>query len=132
MTGLHMKHQPEKLWRCPACSRPFVHKPPTHACGRWTVADHFAGKPRAWVVFEALLHAARDCGPVKAVADKHHIVLHGHDHAFAEIEPDSGWLHGQLMLSSPRKPLHKFELHAPDEIDDRFCELLQQAYAGRH
>ena len=48
MSGLHLEHAPERLWRCPRCSRPFASQPPTHACGRWTVADHFAGKPRAY------------------------------------------------------------------------------------
>jgi len=126
MTGLHLEHAPGQLWRCPTCRRPFSHKPPTHACGRWTVADHFAGKPRAWVVYEALIDAARDCGPVKAVADEAHIVFQHHRHPFAEVVPHSGWLEGRLLLKPPKK----FELHAPDEIDARFLELIQQAYTG--
>src|SRR5262245_43716378 len=114
MTGLHMKHAPQQLWRCPTCSRPFSHKPATHAGGKWTVSDHFAGKPRAWVVYEALLEAARDCGHVKAIADSTHIVLQAH-RTFAEILPHSGFLQGKLVLVSPKKHVHAFELHAPDE-----------------
>src|SRR5688572_8676687 len=127
MTGLHLKHAPENLWRCPTCSRPFAHQPATHACGRWTVADHFAGKPRAWVMYEALIAAARGSGPVKAVAEKAQIVLRGR-HRFAEIAPHAGWLHVRLLVPEPGK--HAFELHTPDELDDRFLELLREAYLG--
>src|SRR5262249_21654473 len=109
-------------------SRPFAHKPATHSCGRWTVADHFAGKPRAWVMYEALISAARGSGPVKAVADERHITFESRNHhAFAEISVQSGWLEGRLLTKAPKK----FELHAPDEIDERFCQLLNDAYSGR-
>lgn len=127
MTGLHLKHAPQSLWRCPTCRRPFSHKPATHACGRWTVADHFAGKPRAWVVYEALIDAARDLGPVKAIADEAHIVFQARNHhPFAEVAPTAAWLEGRLLLKAPKK----FELHAPDELDERFLQLLQEAYTA--
>ncbi|MBL8951047.1 MAG: hypothetical protein JNK82_09740 [Myxococcaceae bacterium] len=126
MTGLHRIHQTDKLWRCPVCRRPFSSKPATHACGKWTVADHFAGKPRAWVVYEALLDAARDCGPVKQVADEKHVEFHGR-HVLVLVEPHSGWLTGHVVLGGSKK--HTFELHAPDEIDEALRAALQQAYA---
>jgi hypothetical protein len=91
------------------------------------VADHFAGKPRAWVMYEALISAARGSGPVKAVADETHLTLQSRNHhAFAELSAHSGWLEVRLLLRAPKK----FELHAPDELDDRFCKLLHDAYRG--
>ncbi len=129
MTGLHMKHAPHELWRCPTCHRPFAQKPHTHACGKWTVADHFAGKPRAWVVYEALIEACREHGAVKAVAAEAHITLESRLHApFAEVVPHSGFVQGRLLLTAPRKHAHAFELHAPDELDERFLALLRDAY----
>jgi transposase-like protein len=35
------------LWRCPDCRRQFTNRNQSHACGRYTLASHFAGKPRA-------------------------------------------------------------------------------------
>ena len=33
------------LWPCPACGRAFANANQSHACGRYELEDHFAGKP---------------------------------------------------------------------------------------
>jgi predicted RNA-binding Zn-ribbon protein involved in translation (DUF1610 family) len=54
------------MWKCPACGRLFANRSQAHACGQWTVADHFRGKPKHLrKLFDRFLTMIRRHGPVR-------------------------------------------------------------------
>jgi len=56
--------QRPRLWRCKACGRPFANRHQSHACGRFTLAHHFRGKPAAIrALFRAVVAVVRSNGP---------------------------------------------------------------------
>lgn len=57
------------LWACPECGRSFVTRNANHSCGRWSLEDAFAGRPRQIRdLFDALHAAVARFGPVTLVA----------------------------------------------------------------
>ena len=131
------------LWRCPRCGRQFANRNQTHACGRYRLADHFAGcEPQVVATFRALVAAARRNGPVKVLAEKTRIAFQVRM-SFAAFTLRRHRLHGHVVLArrresprftkvwvaSPRNQVHEFRLHAPDDVDDEVADWLREAYA---
>ena len=58
------------LWTCPRCQKQFVTPRMYHSCQVRTVDEHFAGRPRARVLFEAFRDAVESMGPATLVLNK--------------------------------------------------------------
>src|SRR5204862_2529017 len=64
------------LWRCPDCRRQFANRNQSHACGRYTLASHFTGKPaKVRATFNRLLALAKKNGPVIVLPEKTRIAF---------------------------------------------------------
>ena len=141
MTDSSAKPQ-RPLWRCPACRRTFANRNQSHACGRHSLAHHFAGKPKEIrALFDAVVAAVRRIGPVRVLPEKTRIAFHIRM-SFAQITPRRQWLDGHVVLArrlesprfrkietfSPRNHLHAFRLRDMSDIDDEFRQWLAEAY----
>lgn len=131
------------LWRCDRCGREFANRNQSHACGRHDLEHHFAGKPpRIRALFDAVVAAVRDIGPVEVLPEKTRIAFHVRM-SFAQLTPRRAWLDGHVVLArrresprfrsiqtfSPRNHLHVFRIEKPEDIDAEFREWLREAYA---
>jgi hypothetical protein len=131
-----------RLWRCNACGRSFANRNQSHACGRFTLAHHFAGKPAAIrALYDQVAAAVRAIGPVRILPEKTRIAFQVRM-SFAQVTPRRQWLDGHLVLArrlehprfrsvqtfSPRNHLHTFRLTRSEEIDDDFRAWLAEAY----
>jgi Domain of unknown function (DUF5655) len=130
------------LWECPECRRLFANRNQSHACGRYTLAHHFRGKPPAIrALYRHVVAAVRRLGPVRVLPEKTRIAFQVRM-SFAQVTPRRHWLDGHIILArrvehprfrrvetfSPRNHLHAFRLTSPDEIDDEFRAWLAEAY----
>jgi hypothetical protein len=120
----------------------FANRNQSHACGRFTLAHHFHGKPpliRA--LYEKVVAAVRSIGPVRILPEKTRIAFQVRM-SFAQVTPRRGWLDGHVVLArrldhprfrqvqtfSPRNHLHTFRLAQLSDIDDEFRAWLAEAY----
>ena len=130
------------LWECPKCKRQFANRNQSHACGRYTLAHHFRGKPPAIrALFDAVVATLRTIGPVRIIPEKTRIAFQVRM-SFAQVTPRHGWLDGHVVLArrlehprfrrietfSPRNHLHAFRLTRPADIDAEFRAWLAEAY----
>lgn len=130
------------LWRCPACGHSFVTRNLWHSCGRYRLADHFAGKPaERRATFRRWVAVARSCGPVTVYAQKTRIVLQVRVR-FAGAVVRRSWLDAHLWLrrrvQHPRLVHtedfgrlgfgHRFRLERPRDIDAALVALMREAY----
>jgi len=130
------------LWRCPDCRRQFANRNQSHACGRYTLASHFAGKPKAMrAIFDKVLAVAKKNGPVTVLAEKTRIAFQVRM-SFAAFVVRRNWVDGHVVLSrrlenprfrrietfSPRNHLHAFRFMSADEIDDEVAGWFAEAY----
>ena len=131
------------LWRCQACGREFANRNQSHACGRYDLERHFANRPPAIrTLFDAVVAAIRDIGPVEVLPEKTRIAFHVRM-SFAQVTPRRSGLDGHVVLArrlesprflriqtfSPRNHLHAFRLSRPEDIDEEFRKWLREAYA---
>jgi hypothetical protein len=131
------------LWRCPKCGHRFVTKNLWHSCGRYRLADHFAGKPgEIRKTFDRFVQLARSCGPVTVYAQKTRIVIQARVR-FAGVVVRRGHLDAGLWLKRradhPRLGRvesfgrlgygHHFRLRQPSDIDEALGDLMIEAYA---
>ena len=131
------------LWVCPACEQRFVTRNMSHSCGHHTVDEHFDGKsPLMRNLFEALAQVVRCFGPVHIYAQKTRIVFQTRGR-FVAVTPRKHHLGGHIWLKRPRPhPLvhridnlldrdfvHNFRLTRLEDLDQRFCDLLREAYS---
>ena len=130
------------LWRCKECQRVFANRNQSHACGRYTLAHHFHGKPPAIrALYREVVAVIKSIGPVRVLPEKTRIAFQVRM-SFAQVTPRRGWLDGHVVLArrlehprfrsvqtfSPRNHLHTFRLFRPEEIDDEFRSWLAEAY----
>src|SRR6185436_13225031 len=131
-----------RLWRCPECRRVFANPRQSHACGRYTLAAHFKGKPpEIRRLFDAVRAEIRRIGPVRVLPEKSRIAFQVRM-SFAQVTPRRKWLDGHVVLArrlesprftkiqtfSPRNHLHAFRIRDLSEIDDEFRGWLEEAY----
>lgn len=131
------------LWRCPKCGRRFANRRQSHACGRYTLASHFRGKPRLIrELFDAVRAAVRRCGPVIILPEKTRIAFQVRM-SFAQVSPRTRWLDGHLVLASrhdqppfrridtisARNHVHHFRLRGVSDVDAALERWLREAYA---
>lgn len=139
-----MKEEKRKrpLWQCPKCKHRFVTANLWHSCGRYSVADHFKGKPAVLRrTFDAYVAAARTHGRVTVYAQKTRIVFQQRVR-FAGVVVRKDWVEATMWLrhrvSHPLLirtesfgqlgfGLH-FRLSDPQDIDQAMIDLLGEAY----
>lgn len=94
------------------------------------------------MLFDAVVSAIRDVGPVEILPEKTRIAFHVRM-SFAQVTPRRAWLDGHLVLArrlessrfrsvqtfSPRNHLHAFRLEKVEDIDAEFRGWLAEAYA---
>ena len=130
------------MWRCPDCRRQFANRNQSHACGRYTLASHFEGKPKAVrAIFDKLLAVAKKNGPVTVLPEKTRIAFHVRM-SFAAFVIRRNWVDGHVVLSrrlekprfrrietfSPRNHLHAFRFESVDDIDNEVAAWFDEAY----
>jgi hypothetical protein len=130
------------IWVCPACGRQFVSVNRNHSCGRYNLADHFAGKEAGVrALYDLLLQRLEQWGPVAVFPVKTRIIFQA-EVQFAAAMPRKRWLDGYLWLrrqaAHPR--IHKiemgvfrdyghiFRLTHSEDLDGDLVDLLQEAY----
>jgi hypothetical protein len=131
-----------RLWRCPKCRRAFANRNQSHACGRFTLAHHFRGKPpMIRALFREVLAAVRAIGPVRVLPEKTRIAFQVRM-SFAQVTPRRAWLDGHVVLArrlehprfrqvqtfSARNHLHTFRIVEQRDIDGEFRAWLAEAY----
>ena len=130
------------MWRCPDCRRQFANRNQSHACGRHTLASHFAGKPKiVRAIFDKLLGVAKKSGPVTVLPEKTRIAFQVRM-SFAAVVIRQNWVDGHVVLArrlenprfrrietfSPRNHLHAFRFESVDEIDAEVVAWFAEAY----
>ena len=130
------------MWRCPDCRRQFANRNQSHACGRYTLAPHFAGKPKAVrAIFDRLLAIAKKSGPVVVLPEKTRIAFQVRM-SFAAFVIRQKWVDGHVVLArrldnprfrrietfSPRNHVHAFRFKSVEEIDDEVAVWFAEAY----
>jgi hypothetical protein len=74
--GAHDPPARPSMWRCPECGRQFANRNQSHACGRFTLASHFQGKPpTVRAIFDKVLRIAKRNGPVTVLPEKTRIAF---------------------------------------------------------
>ncbi|HZM85698.1 MAG TPA: DUF5655 domain-containing protein [Blastocatellia bacterium] len=131
------------LWDCPACGQRFVTRNMSHSCGHHDVDEHFVDKhPQIRDLFEALLQAVRQIGPVHVYAQKTRIVFQTRGR-FVAVTPRKSHLGGHIWLKRPRSHrvihridslldrdfIHNFRIKRFEDLDEEFCDLLREAYS---
>jgi hypothetical protein len=132
-----------RMWRCAKCGRRFANRHQSHACGRYSLARHFAGKPPSIrALFERVVAEVRALGPVTVLPEKTRIAFQVRM-SFAQLTPRQRWIDGHVVLArrmeharfrrietiSPRNHVHVFRLERPEDVDDTLRAWLREAYA---
>ena len=136
-----MASQP--LWRCPVCGQQFVTRNMPHSCDVVGLEEFFAGaEPRLRALFDRLVAAARENGPVVVNAARSRVSLQARMR-FASVEqPRKTFLAAVLVLTTPIRSsrmaridhvspyyyLHRLRLREPGDIDDELMRWLAAAY----
>jgi hypothetical protein len=130
------------LWRCLRCRRQFANRNQSHACGRYTLASHFVGKPKSVrAIFDKLLAIAKENGPVTVLPEKTRIAFQVRM-SFAAFVIRRNWVDGHVVLArrlenprfrhietfSPRNHLHAFRFESVDDIDGEVASWFAEAY----
>jgi hypothetical protein len=134
-------HDPP-MWRCPDCRRQFANRNQSHACGRYTLGAHFAGKSaKVRAIFERLRTLAKKNGPLTVLPEKTRIAFQVRM-SFAAFVIRRNWVDGHVVLArrlenrrfrrietfSPRNHLHAFRFENVEEIDAEVASWLAEAY----
>ena len=130
------------MWRCPKCARTFANRNQLHACGRFTIAQHFKGKPRELRrLFNAFLVIVRKNGRIRVHPVKTRIAFIARM-TFASATPIQDRLRAHLILSrrvdsprfqrieryGPRCYGHYFQIRSTDDLDGELRKLIAEAY----
>ncbi|MBI4539603.1 MAG: hypothetical protein HY704_08875 [Gemmatimonadetes bacterium] len=113
-----------------------------HSCGRYRLADHFAGKdPLVRRLFDRFCGLVKVCGPVTVYAQKTRIVFQARMR-FGGAVVRRQWLDVTLVLRRRRDApqlrrielippiyhVHHFRIREPGELDEAFAALVREAY----
>ena len=140
-----MTHGYRPLWQCPACGRAFANRNQSHACGRYDLESHFAGKPPAVrAIFESFLAMLERFGPVTLLPEKTRIAFQARM-SFAQLTVRRNWVLGHLVLArraedpiftkaetfSPRNHVHHFRLDDPSQVERLAAYAREASAVGR-
>jgi uncharacterized protein DUF5655 len=130
------------LWHCPACGRGFANRSQPHACGRYDLERHFAGKPPlVRGIYEGFLAMLEEIGPVTMLPEKTRIAFQVRM-SFAQLTIRHHWVIGHLVLArradnplftkvetiSPLNHVHHFRLDSPGDVA-ALRAFAREAYA---
>ncbi len=130
------------MWRCPDCRRQFANRNQSHACGRYTLASHFEGKPaKVRAIFDKLRGIAEKNGPIKVLPEKTRIAFQVRM-SFAAFVIRQNRIDGHVVLArrlenkrftrieifSPRNHLHAFRFENADDVDAEVAAWFAEAY----
>jgi uncharacterized protein DUF5655 len=130
------------LWRCGECGRAFANRNQSHACGRYELESHFAGKPPlVRRIYEAFLALLEESGPVTVLPEKTRIAFQTRM-SFAQLTVRRHWVLGHFVLArraddplfskieavSPRNQVHHFRVDDPSQVD-ALRDYAREAYA---
>jgi len=92
-----------------------------HSCGRWTLAHHFRGRPRARALYLAFLEAVREVAPVRVQVSKTRIAFMTRMR-FAGVTPRRDHVRASLLLSrqARHKALARVEAFGPTYFGHTF------------
>jgi hypothetical protein len=79
------------LWTCPRCGKSYVTRNMSHSCVIVPLDSHFAGRPRAPQLFEAIVRMLEAEGPTTVSVSKTRIELMTRAR-FAAIHPRRDWV----------------------------------------
>jgi len=134
--------QQRPLWTCPRCGNAFVQRNASHSCVSVPLDSHFSGRPELRSLFDALVAACEEHGPVTIVSSKTRIALMDRVR-FASVMPRKAYLRCGVWLGRPveservvrldrygeRVWYAFFELREPADIDDEVRGWLAEAVA---
>src|SRR4051812_21581917 len=124
-----MAPREKPLWTCPQCGRTFANRNQSHACGRHSLQDHFAGTDAEMRrIYDAFLAMVEGFGPVIVLPEKTRIAFHARM-SFAQLTVRRRWVLGHFVLArraedplftrvetiSPRNHVHHFRLERAEE-----------------
>jgi hypothetical protein len=130
------------LWTCRGCGRGFANANQPHACGRYGLGGHFAGKPPVVRdIYDAFLAMLEGIGPVTVLPEKTRIAFQVRM-SFAQLMVRRRWVVGHFVLArrvedpsftkletiSPRNHVHHFRLERVEEVE-RLSDYAREAYA---
>jgi Domain of unknown function (DUF5655) len=136
------RHVQRPLWPCPDCGRAFANANQPHACGRYDLESHFAGKyPLVRDIYAAFLAMIEAIGPVTVLPEKTRIAFQTRM-SFAQLTVRRHWVLGHFVLArriedpaftkvetiSARNHVHHFRLDAPGDVA-RLGDFAREAYA---
>jgi hypothetical protein len=130
------------LWVCRACGRGFANRNQSHACGRYELEAHFAGRSdEVRRIFESFRAMLEEFGPVTVLPEKSRIAYQVRM-SFAQLSPRRHWVNGHFVLArraedplfakidtiSPRNHVHHFRLEGAEEVE-RLRDYAREAHA---
>ena len=135
----------KKLWQCPDCGRAFANHNQVHACGRFELEDHFAGRSaNVRRIFESFRALLEEFGPVTVFPEKSRIAFQSRI-SFAQLTLRRDWAVGHFILArraedpvftkvetlSPRNNVHHFRLSSPKDVEQLRVWACEAAAVGR-
>jgi hypothetical protein len=130
------------LWRCPKCGKWFVTRNIYHSCGRYPLASHFVGKPRARALFDHFRKTLERFGPVRLVSNQSRVgfMVRVRFAGTSAIRKDSlrcaMWLTRRVSSKhwvreehfGPRAHIYHFEMRKPGDLNPEIRRHLREAY----
>jgi Domain of unknown function (DUF5655) len=141
-SSMRQTHGNKPLWTCPQCKRQFANQNQSHACARYTLAEHLEGKsPEVLALYHHLEAVIQGLGTVIVNPEKTRIAFQVRM-SFAAVTLKRQWIDGHVVLArrlesprfrrietlSPRNHVHSFRLTCLDDIDEEFMAWLAEAY----
>jgi len=124
------------------CNRQFANQNQSHACARYTLAEHLEGKsPEVLALYHHLEAVIQRLGPVIVNPEKTCIAFQVRM-SFAAVMLKRQWIDGHVVLArrlesprfrrietiSPRNHVHSFRLTCLEDVDEEFVAWLAEAY----
>ena len=140
-----MAPREKPLWICPQCGRSFANRNQSHACGRHSLEDHFAGADAELRrIFDAFLAMLEGLGAVTVLPEKTRIAFHARM-SFAQLTVRRHWVLGHFVLArrvedplftkidtiSPRNHVHHFRLERVEDVETLRDYAREAAAVGR-
>ncbi len=129
-------------WQCPDCGKQFVKPGLSHSCGQVSLEQHFAQRPRARALFNALCDTLQKAGgPFRLSVAKTRIgLINGI--TFAAVMPRKDFVRFHILLLRrlesarpvridhfPPWFVHTFELRDAHELDADMRGWLREAWS---
>ena len=132
---------PRPLWRCPECGQTFVSPNMPHSCVVVPLAAHFDGKAELLAIYERLLAALRERGPVVENVTKSRVSFQTRmrfagierprrDHIVATFVLTRPVANERVQRVEPLAPyyyVHRVSLYRPEDVDDELMAWMDEA-----